>query len=101
MQTGQPEVNVPVTIWRDRVNPVARIKLQDHEILLREGEWSGWMQITFPMLGALAKVKGICKVYLKRVHPDFALYITPINIDPSDPACIDPILSGKDTGTIK
>ena len=24
-----------------------------------------------------------------------------LRIDPSDPACIDPVLSGKDTGTIK
>ncbi len=98
MQTGQPEVTAPVTIWRDRVNPVARIKFQDHELLLREGEWSGWMQITFPMLGALANVKGICKVYLKSVHPNFALYVTPINIDPSDPAL--PVVSSPAYGKL-
>jgi predicted AlkP superfamily phosphohydrolase/phosphomutase len=32
------------------------------------------------------KVSGICRFYLQEVAPNFRLYVTPINIDPSDPA---------------
>jgi predicted AlkP superfamily phosphohydrolase/phosphomutase len=34
----------------------------------------------------IGNVKGICRFYLKQAHPRFELYISPINIDPSDPA---------------
>ena len=30
-------------------------------------------------------VSGICRFYLQEVRPNFRLYVTPINIDPSDP----------------
>jgi predicted AlkP superfamily phosphohydrolase/phosphomutase len=31
-------------------------------------------------------VSGICRFYLQEVHPNFRLYLTPINFDPSAPA---------------
>ena len=31
-------------------------------------------------------IGGICRFYLQEVAPNFRLYVTPINIDPSDPA---------------
>ena len=31
-------------------------------------------------------VKGICRFYLKQTHPRFQLYVSPINIDPENPA---------------
>src|ERR1700674_3804823 len=36
-----------------------------------------------PVIG---NVKGICRFYLKQAHPRFQLYVSPINIDPSNPA---------------
>jgi predicted AlkP superfamily phosphohydrolase/phosphomutase len=48
------------------------------------------------MLGKMYAVKGILKVYIKRVHPDFCMYVSPINIDPSDPVL--PIVSSKQYG---
>jgi predicted AlkP superfamily phosphohydrolase/phosphomutase len=98
LKKGNPESVVPMTIWRDRVNPVVRILLQDHELLLQEGEWSGWLQLAFPMIGSLVDVKGICKIYVKRVHPHFSLYVSPINIDPSDPAL--PVVSSERYGRL-
>lgn len=81
-----PASHVPVTIWRDRQNPVVRIRLQNNELLLKEGEWSRWQEVSFPLLGSLVDVKGICKLLVRQVHPDFHLYISPVNIDPSDPS---------------
>jgi predicted AlkP superfamily phosphohydrolase/phosphomutase len=98
LKNGSPESSIPITVWRDRINPVVRILFQDHELLLQEGEWSGWLQVAFPMIGSLVNVKGICKIYIKSVHPHFSLYVSPINIDPSDPAL--PIVSPEKYGRL-
>jgi predicted AlkP superfamily phosphohydrolase/phosphomutase len=34
----------------------------------------------------IGNVKGICRFYLKQTHPRFQLYVSPINIDPKNPA---------------
>ena len=95
---GSPAVEIPVTIWRDATHSVARILLQDHELILKEGEWSGWLQVSFPLLGPLADAKGICKLFVKSIHPYFSLYVSPINIDPSEPAL--PIVSSEKYGRL-
>ncbi|MEK6800039.1 MAG: alkaline phosphatase family protein [Planctomycetota bacterium] len=76
-------------IHRHPTEPLARIDLQDQVIPLREGEWSDWAKADFsmrmpPFLPA-ARVGGICRFYLQQVRPTFRLYVTPLNIDPSDP----------------
>ncbi len=77
---------IPFTVYRDAVNPVAKIVVQNKEILMNQGEWSDWLQIKFEMLPHLHSLSGICRFYLQEVHPKFKLYVTPINVDPSDPA---------------
>ncbi len=85
LKKGRPEVGVPMEIWRDRTNPVARVKIQDVDLLLNQGEWTDWIALSFPMIPHVHDVKGICKLYLKSVHPEFQLYVSPLNIDPADP----------------
>jgi predicted AlkP superfamily phosphohydrolase/phosphomutase len=70
----------------DPENKVAKISIQDRDILLNEGEWSEWVQVEFPLIPYLQRVSGICRFYLREVRPHFKLYVTPINIDPSAPA---------------
>jgi predicted AlkP superfamily phosphohydrolase/phosphomutase len=77
---------VPFTVWIDPVEPVAKIAIQEQEILLRQGEWSEWMRVEFVLVPYLERVTGICKFYLKQLRPRFQLYVTPINLDPSRPA---------------
>lgn len=83
---SHPEMLVPFEIRRDPDRPVALIRIQDHDILLNEGEWSDWIAIDFKPAMPLTAVSGICRFYLKRVHPAIELYVTPINIDPLRPA---------------
>ncbi len=83
---------VPFVVYRDPVNPVIKIILQDKEILLKEGEWSSWVKVKFEMIPYLSSLSGICRFYVKEVHPNFKLYVTPINVDPSSPAI--PISTG-------
>ena len=83
-------VKVEFKVQRDVDAKAAVIKIQDHTVLLNEGQWSPWLKIDFPLsLPAPVPdehVSGICRFYLQEVAPNFRLYVTPINIDPSDPA---------------
>lgn len=80
-----PVSRLDFTVYIDPSNPVAKIVVQGNEILLKQGEWSRWVQVSFPMIPGVS-IKGICQFYLKEVHPHFKLYVSPIEIDPSDPA---------------
>ena len=60
--------------------------MQDEKFVLREGEWSDWIHMQFQLIPFIGNVKGICRFYLKQAHPRFELYVSPINIDPADPA---------------
>ncbi len=85
-RTDAPESIIEFEVYPDPENAAALIHIQDQTILLKEGEWSDWVHIEFEMVPYLVGVKGICRFYLKQVRPDFKLYVTPLNIDPEDPA---------------
>jgi len=83
-------VKVPFQVHRDVKSTAAVIEIQNHTIILKEGQWSSWLPIDFrlslPAPLPDEHVGGICRFYLQEVAPNFRLYVTPINIDPSDPA---------------
>jgi predicted AlkP superfamily phosphohydrolase/phosphomutase len=81
-----PPATEPFTVDVDPLEPVARIDLQGQKFVLKEGEWSGWLPAEFQLMPVIGNVKGICRFYLKQTHPRFQLYVSPINIDPSNPA---------------
>ncbi len=76
----------PFTVDVDPLESVARISFQDQKFVLKEGEWSGWLPVEFQLMPVIGNVKGICRFYLKQAHPRFQLYVSPINIDPKNPA---------------
>jgi predicted AlkP superfamily phosphohydrolase/phosphomutase len=79
------EVEVDFKVFIDPVNPAAKIVIQDQEFILKEKEWSGWKRLRFSFFPTQS-VTGICLFYLKEVRPKFKLYISPIHIDPGNPA---------------
>jgi predicted AlkP superfamily phosphohydrolase/phosphomutase len=81
----RPEAEIDFKVFIDPQNPVAKIVIQDQEFILHEKEWSGWKRVRFHLIPTQG-VSGICLFYLKEVRPNFKLYISPINIDPGDPA---------------
>jgi predicted AlkP superfamily phosphohydrolase/phosphomutase len=83
---NSPPATEPFTVDVDPLDPVARIGVQGQQFVLKEGEWSGWVPVEFQLMPVIGNVKGICRFYLKQAHPRFQLYVSPINIDPSDPA---------------
>ena len=81
-----PPATEPFAVDVDPLEPVARIHFQNQNFVLKEGEWSGWVPIEFQLMPIIGNVKGICRFFLKQAHPRFQLYVSPINIDPSNPA---------------
>ncbi|HEV3080124.1 MAG TPA: alkaline phosphatase family protein, partial [Gemmataceae bacterium] len=79
-------VKVDFLVHRDRQANAAVIEIQGHKILLKAGQWSRWTKLEFDLPWFAPNVSGICRFYLQEVAPNFRLYVTPINIDPSDPA---------------
>ena len=77
-------------VHRDRRARATVIDIQGHRLLLEEGQWSRWIpldfELTTPGFLPSKKVHGICRFYLQQVDPIFRLYVSPININPSDPA---------------
>jgi predicted AlkP superfamily phosphohydrolase/phosphomutase len=83
---GAPPSTEPFTVSVDPLAPVAMFAVQDAKFVLSEGEWSDWVHIQFQLIPFIGNVRGICRFYLKQAHPRFELYVSPINIDPADPA---------------
>jgi predicted AlkP superfamily phosphohydrolase/phosphomutase len=83
---GSPAAEEPFSVAVDPLESVAKVTVQGREFVLREGEWSDWIRVEFQLIPFLANVKGMCRFYFKQAHPRFQLYVSPINIDPADPA---------------
>jgi len=82
----QKSADVRFKVFVDPTAAVALVSMQGRDFILKENEWSDWIQVSFAMLPHLVSSKGICRFYLKKVRDDFALYVSPVDIDPSDPA---------------
>ncbi|MBN1939191.1 MAG: alkaline phosphatase family protein [Candidatus Aminicenantes bacterium] len=84
-KADRPESEIDFRVYLDPAAAVAKIAFPDREIVLKEREWSPWIQVRFPLIPTQS-VSGITRLYLKEVRPNFKLYIAPINIDPADAA---------------
>ena len=52
---------------------------------LKEGQWSDWVRVDFDILGPL-RTSGMLRFLLLQSYPVLKLYVSPIHIDPYDPA---------------
>jgi predicted AlkP superfamily phosphohydrolase/phosphomutase len=66
--------------------PAMRCQIGGQQFILKQGEWSPWIRVRFPLLGDLAGVAGMFRLYARELHPGFRVYRSPLNVDPSDPA---------------
>ncbi|MDP8235114.1 MAG: alkaline phosphatase family protein [Candidatus Erginobacter occultus] len=80
-----PTLEIPFTAWIDPQEPVIRIDLPGEEIILKEGEWSDWVVLSFKPLPVIPAMTGIVRFYARQVKPYFKLYVTPVNINPKAP----------------
>jgi predicted AlkP superfamily phosphohydrolase/phosphomutase len=86
---GKP-ATVNFDIYRDVQAGAVLIELQKQRCLIGKGQWSDWMRLDFaqsmPSFLPDSHLHGICRFYLQEVVPSLRLYVTPINMDPTQPA---------------
>ena len=81
-----PDLMADFEVLIDPDAPVAKIVVQDTELVLNEGEWSDWVSVDFELIPYVMSISAIGRFYLQEVRPDFKLYVTPLQINPGDPA---------------
>jgi len=103
MEPGQLPVasdylTLGLTVYLDKKTDTAVVQIGDQRVLLRHGEWSDWVDVTFEALPmGLAPVQGGVRFYAKELRPNFKLYASPVNLSPASPAM--PISSPEEFST--
>lgn len=82
---GDPESRVEFSGVVDRERGEVLFDVKGEKFLLRTGEWSEWLTLSFDIVPLVKSVSGVCRFYLMDTDPTFRLYVTPVNIDPADP----------------
>jgi predicted AlkP superfamily phosphohydrolase/phosphomutase len=85
MVEGEAAMEIPFVIKQSRKNGDYRLELDGQTQLLRIGEYSPWLKLAFPAAMGV-KVHGMARFLITETSPEFSLYLTPINIDPENPA---------------
>lgn len=83
---ANPDLEIDFEVLLDPEAPAAKIVIEDAEVVLNEGEWSDWVGVEFEAVPFVAGVGAAARFYLQEVRPDFRLYVTPLQIDPANPA---------------
>jgi predicted AlkP superfamily phosphohydrolase/phosphomutase len=86
LRKDKRRASVSVAVDVDPAAPVALFRVGETELILKQGEWSDWIRVKFPLIQGLKSTAGMFRIYAKTLHPRFEVYISPINIDPFDPA---------------
>ena len=85
LRKQQPKTAIGIEVDVDPAAPAARFAIGDVQLILREGEWSGWIKVRFPLMPLLQHARGMFRIYAKKLRQGFQVYVSPINIDPEDP----------------
>jgi len=81
-----PKLTIDFDVFLDPEEKVAKFVVQDDEFILKQGEWSDWIRVDFEAVPYAVGVSAVGRFYLQEVRPDFRLYVTPLQINPEDPA---------------
>ncbi len=86
VEYDNPELTVDFLVHLDHEAGAAKFIVQDTEFILNEGEWSDWVSVNFEAVPLLVNIGAAARFYLQDLDPDFKLYVTPLQIDPANPA---------------
>jgi predicted AlkP superfamily phosphohydrolase/phosphomutase len=63
------------------------LSIQGNTVVLRLGEYSDWIRLSFRDVGPrIGATRGIARFLLTSLDPAVSLYVTPVEIDPENPA---------------
>jgi len=90
------KMKVELEIVRDPVQDAITVAVGDEKRLLKVGEWSDWIPIVFETglpgstvvnaVGLPTKMHSIIRLHVEQVHPYLDIYVSPLQIDPANPA---------------
>ena len=86
MRRDRHATSVDLAVYVDPSEQTARFDTQGRQFILRQGEWSEWVRAEYSLISHVTSVRGIFRVYLQQAHPYLRVYVSPVNIDPEDPA---------------
>ena len=70
----------------DEQAEAAIFHIENQQFILKQGEWSPWIHVQFPLIPHLASAAGMFRLYIQQLTPAIHIYRSPLNIDPTDPA---------------
>ena len=76
---------ISMTVFHDEDRKTALFEIEDQRLILKEGEWSDWVTLQFPITLSFSTTSAICRLYLKKAGEIIEFYVSPFNIDPKDP----------------
>jgi predicted AlkP superfamily phosphohydrolase/phosphomutase len=82
---GRPPLEVPMSIELDRAAGRARVRLDGAAVDLATKQLSDWITLSFRAAPGI-KISANCRMMVTELGEHFSLYITPLNIDPENPA---------------
>ena len=86
LEKGHPRLTLPFSLIEGKDRRSARLEIDGCEpIELELQRYSEWITLTFNA-GLGIKITGIVRFYLTSLEPEVSLYMTPIHIDPENPA---------------
>lgn len=81
---GGELLSVPLTLKKLNSNSL-EFNLNGEINQIKTGDWSNWIPVNFSY-GGVFSLNGMVRVYLQESFPRIKLYISPININPQNPA---------------
>jgi predicted AlkP superfamily phosphohydrolase/phosphomutase len=81
---GKGAMTVAITVTVDRAAPSARFEIGGEVVTLGPDAYSPWIPLAFRQ--GRAGAHGICKLRVTSFAPSFSFYVTPLNVDPRQPA---------------
>ncbi|MGE0360589.1 MAG: alkaline phosphatase family protein [Vicinamibacterales bacterium] len=83
--TGHPPLQAPFALVLDRAARRAVLTVGGEDVALELGRLSDWVAIPFPAAPTVT-VRGIARCQLLELGDHVSLYLSPINLDPEQPA---------------
>jgi predicted AlkP superfamily phosphohydrolase/phosphomutase len=82
---SSPPLEIPFVIELDRTAGRARIEIGGTTLDLAPGALSDWTTLSFKAIPGVS-VSGLCRMMITEMDEHVSLYMTPLNIDPDNPA---------------
>ncbi len=82
---GEPPMEIPLVVETENGSKRARVTIDKDSYELEKGVLSDWVKLTYKAAPGV-KVNGITRMQLTETGEELSLYMTPISLDPDNPA---------------